>query len=182
MTRTASSSIRSFASVIRRRAALALLLIAGVIIQFAGSAHAQSLPAQSGRLSIQQLGDALTPYGKNTVTSNGQTYYTVTCGHGQWKGSVVISLSPNGNVIWMTIDPAQLDAAHAAPAELAALLKKNNDIGPLFFSINGRGLRLSSPIANSDMNAGKIKAYLEEIVNTAVDTMPLWQRGSSTGD
>jgi hypothetical protein len=180
MTRIASAAFHSIASTVRSlhtRAVLVLLAAAFVLLPYV--VYAQ---APAGRLNIQQIGDALTSYGKNTVSSNGQTYYTVNCGHGQWNSSVVISLSPNGNVIWMTIDPAPIDSAHTSTAALAGILKKNNDIGPMFFSINGRRLRLSYPIPNHDLTADKVKAYVEAIVNTAVDTMPLWQNGSPSGD
>ena len=129
--------------------------------------------AQSGRLSVQQLGDALTSYGKNTVTQNGRTFYTVQCGNGNWKSSVFVSLSPNGNVIWMAIDTAQLPS-QASAATLANMLKKNSDLGPMFFSLDGNWVRLSYPVANADMSEAKVKAYVTALVNTAVDTMPLW--------
>jgi hypothetical protein len=94
--------------------------------------------------------------------------------HGSWKSSVLISLSPNGNVIWMTIEPIQI-SDHASSSAFAGILKKNTDIGPSFFSINGRWLRLSKPVPNFDRNQQKVKDHLEDLVNTAVDTMPLWQ-------
>jgi hypothetical protein len=138
--------------------------------------------AQSGRLSIQQLGDALTSYGKNTVNQNGRTFYTVQCGNKNWKSSVYVSLSPNGNVIWMAIDTAQLPSQTSA-AVLANMLKKNSDLGPMFFSLDGDWVRLSYPVANADMSEAKVKAYLSALVNTAVDTMPFWNpRTSGTGN
>lgn len=154
-----------------KRIALSLLVVAASLCLVVGLAPRAE--AQSGRLSIQQLGNALNSYGKNTVNDNGKTYYTVNCGNGNWRSSVTISLSPNGNFIWMTIDPTELPAHLSAPA-LANLLKKNLDFGPMFFSINGNRVRLSYPIPNSGMDDGKVKAYLEAVVNGAVDTMPLW--------
>lgn len=155
------SRLRSWSSV--------LLLMCAVCV-----AAGPRLHAQGSRLTVQQLGDALTDYGKNTVTSNGQTYYSINCGHGNWKSNLIVSLSPNGSVIWMTIDPIKI-SDRASSAALASLLKKNTDIGPTFFSINGEWLRISSPVPNVDMNKEKVKAYVVDIVNTAVDTMPLWQ-------
>jgi hypothetical protein len=154
-----------------RRIALSLLVLAVSFCLLGGVTPRAE--AQQGRLSIQQLGDALTVYGKNTVNDNGHTYYMVNCGNGNWKSSVTISLSPNGNFIWMTIDPVELPSHVSAPA-LANLLKKNVEFGPMFFSINGNRIRLSYPIPNNGMDQGKVKAYLEAVVNGAVDTMPLW--------
>lgn len=155
----------------RNRRGVSLLLLAGALSLsgvFCLPAH-----AQEGRLNLQQLGDALTSYGKNTVSNNGQTYYLVNFGHGTWHSNVVVSLSPNGSVIWMTVDPTQLSSKTSAAA-LAGLLKKNTDIGPMFFSINGNDLRLSYPIPNNNMNAGKVKAYVEAVVNEVADTHDLW--------
>lgn len=158
---------RSAFSLLALGAAVDLVLLLVMGFTLAAPASAQ------GRLTMQQLGDALTSYGKNTVNNNGHTYYTVMCGHGQWKSSVSVSLSPNGNVIWMAIEPAELPS-RTSPAALASLLKKNAEIGPMFFSLDGDWLRLSYPVPNNDMSEAKVKAYLEAVVNTAVDTEPLW--------
>lgn len=162
----------------REHGMLSILALAGALLLGCASSPAN---AQGGRLSAQQLGDALTSYGKNTVTNNGRTYYTVNCGHGQWKSNVTVSLSPNGNFIWMAIEPVQMSDRTSAAA-LASILKKNVEIGPMFFSVDGHWLRLSYPVPNSDMSAAKVKAYLEDLVNTAVNTMPLWDQRTLGGD
>jgi hypothetical protein len=163
----------------RNRGMLSMLALGIVLILGLATTPAK---AQSGRLSIQQLGDALTSYGKNTVTQNGRTFYTVQCGNGNWKSSVYVSLSPNGNVIWMAIDTAQLPNQTSA-ATLASMLKKNSDLGPMFFSLDGNWVRLSYPVANADISEAKVKAYVTALVNTAVDTMPLWnQKNAATGN
>jgi hypothetical protein len=163
----------------RNRSMLSMLALAVVLLLGFAATPAK---AQSGRLSIQQLGDALTSYGKNTVTQNGRTFYTVQCGNRNWKSSVYVSLSPNGNVIWMAIDTAQLPRQTSA-ATLANMLKKNSDLGPMFFSLDGNWVRLSYPVANADMSEAKVKAYVVALVNTAVDTMPLWNpRTGATGN
>lgn len=128
--------------------------------------------AQSGRFDIQQVGDALTSYGKNTVNDNGHPYYSVVCGHDSWKSSVV-SLSSNANVIWLQLDLVELPA-HVSPAALETLLKKNTELGPLFFSISDNWLRISSPLPNNDMSEAKLKGYLSRLVDVAVDSHDLW--------
>jgi hypothetical protein len=129
--------------------------------------------AQTGRFDIQQIGDALTSYGKNTVSQNGKTYYTVQCGHGGWQSNVVVSLSPNGNVIWMSLDLVPLPSK-ISPTAMLDLLKKNSDLGPIFFSIGENWLRISSPVPNNNMSEARLKAYVEQLVNSAVDTHDLW--------
>jgi hypothetical protein len=156
----------------RKRSLLSLVAIAGSLVL----ASATSPASAQGGFNIQQLGDTLTSFGKNTVSNNGQTYYTVACGQqGQWKSNIIISLSPNGKFIWMTLEPAQMSAG--IPATTLTSILKNTDISPMFFSINGNAFRLSHPIPNDDMSAGKIKAYMEALVDTAVSTRPLWDQG-----
>lgn len=128
---------------------------------------------QAGHFNIQQVGDALTSYGKNTVNDNGNTYYTVQCRHDSWKSSVVVSLSPNGNMIWLALDLVEMPAK-VSPSAMSNLLKKNTELGPVFFSIGGSSLRLSSPLPNNNMSEAKLKAYLEQLVNLAVDNHDLW--------
>jgi len=171
----------------RKPRALAMLAVAAILSL--GTVRAlranpgnpqQRQPAQrGGTLTIQQLGDALTSYGKNTVNNNGQTYYTVMCGKGTWRSSVIISLSPDGTVIWMTIDPIDMpDPGKTSRAAMLNLFKKNTSIGPMFYSIAGSHLRLSYPVPNYDLNTEKVKAYVSTIVNTAVETSPLWDAGA----
>jgi hypothetical protein len=162
----------------RRRGLFSLLALATGLLLASATAPAK---AQGGSFNIQQIGNALTSYGKNTVSDNGRTCYSVECGKGQWKSMVTISLSPNGKVIWMDIEPAQMPDRTSAAA-LANLLKKNLELGPMFFSVHGNWLRLSYPVPNSNMSEAKVKAYLTEVVSTAVDTMPLWDRSALEGN
>jgi len=148
------------------------VIITGVlsfVLSLGTPAHAQS----TGRLNIQQIGNALTSYGKNTINNNGQIYYTVNCAHESWKSSVTISLSPNSSVIWMDLDLVEVPA-HVSPTALANLLKKNTDLGPVFFTIHGNRLSISSPVPNYDMSDRTLKEYLEQLVTLAVKNQNLW--------
>ncbi len=160
-------------SAVNRRysgAARSLLIASALALSICQPIQAK---AQSGRFDIQQLGDALNSFGKNTVNDNGHTYYSVVCGHDSWKSSVMVSLSSNANVIWLQLDLVELPT-HVSPAAFANLLKKNTELGPLFFSINDNWLRISSPLPNNDMNEAKVKGYLERLVNVAVESHDLW--------
>jgi hypothetical protein len=137
--------------------------------------------AQDGSFNTQQLGQALTSYGKNTVNNNGRTYYTVVCRKGPWKSNVTISLSPNGKVIWMAIEPTQMPDRISAAA-LTTILKKNLELGPMFFSVDGNWLRLSYPVPNNDMSEAKVKAFLAALLTTVADTMPLWDQRTLEGN
>lgn len=149
------------------------LLTRGLILLVVAASLNAIAQAQSARFNIEQVGDALTSYGKNTVNDNGNRYYTVQCGHDSWKSSVVVSLSPNGNLIWLELRLVQLPAK-VSPTAMSNLLKKNAELGPVFFSISGNWLRISSPLANSSMTEAKLKAYLEQLVHLAVDNHDLW--------
>lgn len=166
------SNVSVIASDRQYKAFVLSVIIMGVlsfVLCLGTSAHAQS----SSRFNIQQIGNALTSYGKNTVNDNGQTYYSVVCGHDSWKSSVTVSLSPNANIIWLQLDLVEVPQ-HTSPAALANLLKKNADLGPVFFGINGNKINISSPLPNYDMSEAKLKGYLERLVNLAVDNHDLW--------
>ena len=78
---------------------LSVVALAAVVITGLGT---NPVAAEGGALSVEQLGDALTPYGKNTTTTNGHTSYSITVPSGKWQINVILSISPNGRVIWMT--------------------------------------------------------------------------------
>jgi hypothetical protein len=154
------------------KALMLTVIIVGVLsflLCLGTAANAQS----SGRFTIEQVGDALNSYGKNTVDNNGHVYYTVSCGHDSWKSSVVVSLSPNSSVIWLDLDLVEVPA-NLSPAAMANLLKKNSDLGPVFFAIANNWLRISMPLANNDMSEAKLKANLERLVHVAVDNHDAW--------
>src|ERR1700752_513709 len=149
------STVSAIASDRRYKACVLSVIIMGVlsfVLCLGTNAHAQS----SSRFNIQQIGNALTSYGKNTVNDNGNTYYSVVCGHDSWKSSVIVSLSPNGNVIWLQLNLVELPSHPSTPA-LANLLKKSNDLGPTFFSLDGNWLRIATPLPNNDMSEAKLK-------------------------
>lgn len=170
-----SSSASTQSSDRQYKAFVLSVIITGVLsfmLCLGTAANAQS-NSQSGRFNIEQVGDALTAYGKNTVNDNGNTYYSVVCGHDSWKSSVTVSLSPNANVIWLQLNLVEVPS-HMSPTALANLMKKSNDLGPIFFSIDGDWLRIASPLPNYNMSEAKLKGYLENLVNAAVDSHDLW--------
>jgi len=137
---------------------------------------------RGGSLTIEQLGDALTSYSKNTVNNNGNIYYSVTATKGRLKMDVILSLSPNGRVIWIDSDITPMPApGTTSTAAMVNLLKKNSEIGPMFFSVNGHNLRLSYPVPNFNQTSESVKEYLQAFVSTAMDNAALWDPGSIAG-
>jgi len=142
-----------------------------------GAAAQVPAAAPPGQLTIDQIGQALDKYGKNASTNNGQTTYSITVTHGKWNINLLISLSPNNSVIWITNDMADIpDTSKASPDALAKILEKNTDIGPMFFSILGQNhtLRLSNPVPNHDMTVDALQSQIEAVLSTVADTAPLW--------
>jgi hypothetical protein len=171
--------------------ATAAVVITGLGIAFGPTAVSQTKAAapqqkapvaQGGGLTVAQLGDALTPYGKNATTNNGQTSYSITVPSGKWKINVILSISPNGAVIWMTnsLTPVP-DAGKVSSAALLNVLKKNRDIGPMFFEIWNGSLVMTYPVPNHDLNAASMKSIVDNFVATVVDNAALWDPAALAG-
>lgn len=127
-------------------------------------------------LTIEQIGDALESYGKNTTTLNGHTEFHLNVHKGKKTINATVSLSPSGKVIWMTSSLTPVpDAPKVAPAALLAILKKNTEIGPMFFSIANGSLSISNPVANHEVSAGALQAQVEALISTVLDTEDLWK-------
>jgi hypothetical protein len=166
------------------------IVIGGMAIAFGTNAASQTKAgagqakpgAQGGALSVAQLGDALTPYGKNTTTNNGQTSYSITVPSGKWKINVILSISPNGQVIWMTnsLTPVP-DSGKVSPVALLNVLKKNRDIGPMFFEIWNGSLVMTYPVPNHDLNAAAMKTIVDDFVATVVNNATLWDPATLAG-
>jgi hypothetical protein len=137
---------------------------------------------QGTSLNLQQLGDALSSYEKNTITDNGQTIYSITVPRGKWNLNFIISLSPNGSVIWMTNGLTQMpDAKKVSVDALANVLKKNTEIGPIFFSIAGDSLRMNDPVPNFNLTPEKLKQQIDDLAKTVTDTADLWSTDTLSG-
>ena len=170
-----------------RIACIALVALAGAVLIRGGPgnspARAQTAAQTDSKLTIEQIGDALDKYGKNTITQNGKTVYSLNTHRGKWDMNVIVSLSPNGRVIWMTNQLTKVpDASTASPAALIDILKKNQEIGPMFFSINYGSLRLSNPVPNHDLTADAVRGSVEALVSTVLDTEPLWSPDTLAGN
>lgn len=128
-----------------------------------------------GSFSYEQLGDALDSFGKNSVDDNGNKYYSINTNAGQKKIQVIVSISPNGHVIWINSDVADLPSSgNVSSSALMNLLKKNTDIGPTFFSIHDNSLALQIPVANFNMSADTVQAYVNKFISTVRDNASLF--------
>jgi hypothetical protein len=158
---------------------LSAAALAAVVITGLGT---NPVAAEGGALNVEQLGDALTPYGKNTMTNNGHTSYSITVPSGKWQINVILSISPSGRVIWMTNNLSQVpDAGKVSSTALLNVLKKNRDIGPMFFQIWDGWLNMTYPVPNHDLNASSMKAIVDNFVSTVVDNAALWDPATLAG-
>jgi hypothetical protein len=140
-------------------------------------------PATGATLTNDQLAQALASYGPNTSTTNGHTDYSITVTRGKWNINLIISLSPNGKVIWMFNSLTSMpDPTKVSAAALANVLAKNTEIGPMFFSIANGSLRLSYPVPNYELTTAGVHADVDALLSTILDTAPLWNPDALAGN
>jgi hypothetical protein len=95
---------------------------------------------------------------------------------------VILSISPNGQVIWMTNSLSQVpDAGKVSPAALLNVLKKNRDIGPMFFEIWDGSLVMTYPVPNHDLTVASMKGIVDDFVSTVVNNASLWDPATLGG-
>ncbi len=184
-----SSSKVTFTSFRSRRSMLIVVLIciSAVVVLAADPVNPLAKPKPAGAdagtpaaaatsLTIEQIGDALECFNKNSTTINGHTEYGMTIHKGKWDMNVIVSLSPSGRVIWITNGLATIPKNGKVPAAaLLNILAKNTEIGPQFFSIANGSLRLSNPVSNFNLTAAGLRAQVEALVATVVETADLWK-------
>jgi hypothetical protein len=154
---------------------------AGALRAMSQNSQQRSPFEQGGKLTVEQLGDVLTSYGKNTSNVNGDVSYSINMTKGKYTVNVILSISPNGNVIWLMNNMAPMpEPARASAPALINLLKKNLELGPMFFEISNGRLSLTEPVANHDMTPELVKSYIERFCSTVLDTMPLWNQDALT--
>jgi hypothetical protein len=138
--------------------------------------------AQGGVLSVEQLGEILTPYGKYTTTENGRTAYSIIVPRDKWNINLIVSISANGEVIWMTNRLSQVPyAGKVSSAALLNVLRKNRDIGPMFFEIWDDSLVMSYPVPNHDLTPSSMKKIVDDFVTTVVNNAALWDPATLEG-
>jgi hypothetical protein len=169
---------------VNRRTLWAGLVVAGIAgTVFLGNqrqSFADAASAAGATLTNEQVGAALDTYGKNTVTNNGHTEYNITVPKGKWKINVTINLSPNGKVIWLTNSLSAMPDKASADA-LVNALKKNAEIGPMFFEVRGGSLALTYPVPNYDLTPESFRADVDTLVATVLDTETLWSPDTLSG-
>ena len=92
--------------------------------------------------------------------------------------TVTLELSSDkGTVLWIYAGLYEIPADKPAPsAALLALLAKNDDIGPMFFSYNtgNKLLYLNAPTANSDITPAILRQKIRNFVQKMDSTYSLW--------
>jgi hypothetical protein len=172
----------SFAFTAQSQGTALTLSTGGKTYQLTNAQAAAAAPAAAAanggtQMTVDQIGQALDKYGKNSATDNGSTTFSLNVKRGKWDINVIVSLSPNGRMIWMTNHLSSVpDPGKVSSDALAKLLEKNTEIGPMFFSMVGprHSLMLSNPVPNYDLTAESLQARVEALVATVIDTESLW--------
>ncbi len=73
------------------------------------------------------------------------------------------------------------DASKVSSAALLNVLKKNRDIGPMFFEIWDGSLVMTYPVPNHDLNAASMKTIVDDFVSTVVNNASLWDPATLGG-
>ena len=66
-------------------------------------------------------------------------------------------------------------------AALLNVLRKNRDIGPMFFEIWDDSLVMSYPVPNHDLTAESLKKIVDDFVTTVVNNAALWDPATLEG-
>ncbi len=171
---------------------MAVVVVAGLGITVGSIAILQSKRARSepkdsaaargGALTVAHLGEMLTPYDPYTTTENGRVAYSIIVPRDKWNINLIISISANGEVIWMTNRLSQVPyAGKVSSAALLNVLRKNRDIGPMFFEIWDDSLVMSYPVPNRDLSAESMKKIVDDFVTTVVNNAALWDPATLEG-
>lgn len=108
----------------------------------------------------------------------GIPYYSVKFDRNDWTFVINVSLSTNGQYIWLNSPLAQLpEGTNVVPQEkLTALLQKNFDTGPAYFAYRPASRRIYYliPITNQNVTAKTLRAELDTFCKDIQDTELLW--------
>jgi hypothetical protein len=170
----------------------AVVVLAGLGISVGSIAILQSkrlapgpkvpVAAQGGALTVGRLGEMLTQYSPYTTTENGRIAYSIIVARDKWNVNLIISISANGEVIWITNRLTQVPyAGKVSSAALLNVLRKNRDIGPMFFEIWDDSLVMSYPVPNRDLTAESLKKIVDDFVTTVVNNASLWDPATLEG-
>jgi len=137
-------------------------------------------PANTG-LTHEALVAALTNMGYEVETKKndaGIPYYTLKFDRNDWSFVINVSLSTNGQYIWLNSPLGQLpEGANVVPQEkFTALMQKNFDNGPAYFAYRPASRRIYylQPINNVNVTPKTLRAELDAFCKDIVDTEMLW--------
>lgn len=143
-----------------------------------GSAPSHAAPAVQPGMTLEQIGQALDKYGKNTITTNGVTYYDLNIKRGDWNFKVFVELSHNGQIVYISAPLADIpDPSKASPVALANLLQKNSQLGTMFFELAGKNhkLDLDLPMPAAGLTPEMLQDAVEQMLATIEKTHELWR-------
>ena len=145
---------------------------------------AETKPAapKATRLTDDQLKETLDRMGYVYTIDKGDgkvkqpNIYKIKLARDGWNFYLNVSLSMDGNSIWLFAPLKALPSADKVPAErLEKIFAKTNDLQPAFFSLNkNRMLYLNVALVNSDMTAIKLRSEIDLMLSDVKATQEVW--------
>jgi hypothetical protein len=162
------------------------MLAAAVLpLAFAGIAHANdTLPAlptpaiaqSADAYTIENVGKALADLGFDVETltnDKGVKYYAVKIERNGWTFNVNVSLSNNGEYVWMTAFLGKAPEGTTVPADVfTKMLNINHTYGLTFFSYRAEtgGFYLRTAMANRGLSNKVISTNLDQFLSDIQNT------------
>lgn len=122
-------------------------------------------PKKGVTLDNESLTTMLDNMGLNP--KEGNKYVDVMIRESDLDYPVRLSLSPNGRVLWIQVNVAELPEQPPVEPLLNLLRKNANLTGKAQFCIRGKFLLLSQPVDNHDLTPAMLKKELQDICSVA---------------
>jgi hypothetical protein len=174
---------------------VAAVAVAGLV--GVGLVHADNPPGTPGpsqaaasesRLNDEQLSALIKGLGyteKTSKSSDGKvTYHSLDFTVVNFRYIIDISLQEQGTAVYFSSPLKRIGEPEKVPAEkLFALLSKNDDITPMFFSYDasGKQLYLNYQIDNRDLTSARMMTALDRLKHVLSSTAPLWDTSKWPG-
>ena len=145
-----------------------------------------SNPQQPGAPRIiekSQLADFIRAAGFQPKAVN-ETVQMIEVPKDKWTFPVVFVISPNNENLWIGVLLATVDENKISPRVLLALMELHNTYGPAHFSYSASSKRidLNFAVKNNNLMPADLKATVNQLVDVAVTTAPLWSNPQADGN
>ena len=132
-----------------------------------------------GRLSNDDVGGILRQLGytpERRAAADRRDEYKIQVKSGAWQHDIRVSLSANGDGMWIRSPLGPMDPQTAPAGALAVMLAENAHADPAFFSFDRaqRKLWLNRFVVNDGVTPETLRAHIEALVRAVQKTQPYW--------